>query len=540
MKKFIIPVLAVLALASCTAKFDEMNKPTTGLTAESAQPMYIFGRTLYNGSSNDHQRNFNLNDDMYAHYFAQGLGWTDFWRYNAGWGDIFWRDFYTDRLQEYWLINEITEGQDMYSCVRACNDIWNVVLWLRVIDRYGDAPYFDAEGNYAAGKGATLPYSCVEDIYGDLIKRLKNDVALLGNTTGQVSFGAYDFLFNNDWNQWKKFANTLIMRLAIRFANVWDNFKQDFITASSGCFNSPSDYARISCDTGVWGDYYDRTFNDWSNTFTNCDFMDMMNGTNDGYTTGVVDPRRSFFFLPGTADAKVGSNWDGYPFDYTSDTEATVVNAHGGNKSFARLNMYEKDGFFHYSKAGNENLSWCYSSYSEALFLKAEAALRGWISGDAETIWKQAIKASMDEISVFITRSGGKATISEAQANAYIAALPAFGANKEMQLRSIIIQKWIALYPNSAEAWAEQRRTGYPDYFSGVLTYPAVSASSGVSVGNIIQRIPYPQNEYNTNAGNIPDDHKDYNAKNMEKGIFWSLKGENKVQKANEAPVNHF
>ena len=540
MKKFIIPVLAILALASCTAKFDEMNKPTTGLTAESAQPMYIFGRTLYNGSSNDHQRNFNLNDDMYAHYFAQGLGWTDFWRYNAGWGDIYWRDFYTDRLQEYWLINDITEGQDMYSCVRACNDIWNVVLWLRVIDRHGDAPYFDEEGNYGAGKGVTLPYSHVEDIYADLIKRLKADVALLNNTSGQVTFGAYDFLFNNDWKQWQKFANTLIMRLAMRFSNVFENFKQDFATAASGCFNSPSDYARISCDTGVWGDYYDRTFNDWSNTFTNCDFMDMMNGTNEGYTTGVVDPRRAFFFLPGTAEAKEGSNWDGYPFDYTADTESTIVTAHGGNKSFARLNMYEKDGFFHYSKAGNENLSWCYSSYSEALFLKAEGALRGWISGDAETIWKQAIKASMDEISTFVTRSGGKATISEDEANAYIAALPAFGSSKEMQLRSIIIQKWVALYPNSVEAWAEQRRTGYPDYFSGVLTYPAVSSSSGVSVGNIIQRIPYPQNEYNTNAGNIPADHKDYNAKNMEKGIFWSLKGENGVQKASEAPVNHF
>ncbi len=541
MKKFIIPVLALLALASCTAKFDEMNKPTTGLTAESAQPMYIFGRTLYNGSSNDHQRNFNLNDDMYAHYFADGLGWTDYWRYNAGWGDIFWRDFYTDRLQEYWLINEITEGQDMYSCVRACNDIWNVVLWLRVIDRHGDAPYFDAEGNFAAGKGTTLPYSNVEEIYADLIKRLKNDVALLGNTSGQVDFGAYDFLFQNNWNQWKKFANTLIMRLSMRFANVWDNFKQDFITASAACFDSPSDYARISCDTGVWGDYYDRTFNDWSNTFTNCDFMDMMNGTNIGYMTGVVDPRRAFFFLPGTEAATAGnSNWDGYPFDYTTDNKAKTIKDHGGEKSYARLNMYEKDGFFHYSKAGNENLSWCYSSYSEALFLKAEAALRGWISGNAEDLFKQAIKASMDEISTFVTRSGGKATISDADANAYIAALPPFGANKEMQLRSIMIQKWVALYPNSVEAWAEQRRTGYPDYASGVLTYPQVSASSGVSVGNIIQRIPYPQNEYNTNAVNIPADAKDYNAKNMEKGIFWSLKGENGVQKAAEAPVNHF
>ena len=538
MKKFIIPVLALLALASCTAKFDEMNKPTTGLTMDSAQPMYIFGRTLYNGSSNDHQRNFNLNDDMYAHYFAQGLGWTDFWRYNAGWGDIYWRDFYTDRLQEYWLIDEICGDQAEYKCIKAANDVWNVVLWLRVIDRHGDAPYFDAEGKFGAGKGTTLPYSKVEDIYADLISRLKADVAAFGNTAGQFDFAAYDFLFNNDWNQWKKFANTLIMRLSMRYSKT-DKFKADFVAAAGGCFDSPSDYARISCDTGVWGDYYDRTFNDWSNTFTNCDFMDMMNGTNKGYKAGVVDPRRAFFFLPGTDAATAGnSNWDGYPFDYTSDTERTVVTEHGGQKSFARLNMYDVNGLFHYSGAGNENLSWCYSSYSEALFLKAEAALRGWISGNAEDLWKQAIKASMDEIGVFVTRSGGKNTISTDEQNAYIAALPAFGSNKEEQLRSIMVQKWIALYPNSVEAWAEQRRTGYPDYASHVLTYPAVSASSGVSVGNIIQRIPYPQNEYNTNAGNIPADHSDYNAKNMEKGIFWSLKGEGGTQSATAAPKN--
>ena len=537
MKKFIIPVLALLTLASC-AKFDEMNKSTTGITKDTASPALVFGRSIYHGSSNDHQRNFNLNDDMYAHYFAQGLGWTDFWRYNAGWGDIYWRDFYTDRLQEYWLINEICGDEDHYKCIKAANDVWNVVLWLRVIDRHGDAPYFDENGAFAAGKGTTLPYSKVEDIYADLIKRLKADAAALGNTSGQWTLGKeYDLLFGDDWGKWKKFANTLIMRLAMRYGKA-ETFKADFVAAANECFDSPSDYARVSCVTGIWGDYYDRTFNDWSNTFTNCDFMSMMNGTNAGYKTGVVDPRRAFFFLAGTEAATEGnSNWDGYPFDYTSDTEAEIVKAHGGNKSYARLNMYNTDGFFHYSGKSNENLSWCYGSYSEALFLKAEAALRGWISGNAEDLFKQAIKASMDEIGVFVQRSGGKATIAAADQDAYIAALPAFGASKEEQLRSIMIQKWIALYPNSVEAWAEQRRTGYPDYASKVLTYPAVSASSGVSVGNIIQRIPYPQNEYNTNAGNIPSEFSDYNAKNMEKGISWSLNGAG-TQSATTAPKN--
>ena len=60
------------------------------------------------------------------------------------------------------------------------------------------------------------------------------------------------------------------MRLSMRLSGVYDNHKADFTAAAAACFDSPSDYARISCDTGVWGDYYDRTFNDWSNTFTNC------------------------------------------------------------------------------------------------------------------------------------------------------------------------------------------------------------------------------------------------------------------------------
>lgn len=539
MKKYIIPIMAALALASCTSDFDEMNKPSTGLTKDAAQPMYIFGRTLYNGASNDHQRNFNLNDDMYAHYFAQGLGWTDFWRYNAGWGDIYWRDFYTERLQEYWLIDEVCGDQEIYSCIKAANDIWNVVLWLRVVDRYGDAPYFDEEGNFGAGKGSTLPYSKVADIYADLISRLKNDVDLLGNTENQVDFGAYDFLFNNDWKMWKKFANTLIMRLAMRTSGYTQDFKSDFVMAALGAFNSASDIARISCDTGVWGDYYDRTHNDWGNTFTNCDFLSMMNGNNAGYSTGVVDPRRRFFFVEGPDAATAGnSNWDGYPFNYTSDTEEAVVTAHGDKMSFARLNMANVNGIFHYSKAGNENLSWVFSNYSEVLFLKAEAILRGWITGDAEATYKSAIKASMDGLGEFIKRSGGTDKITTAEYNDYIAALPAFGTTNEQKLRSVMIQKWIATFPNSEEAWTDQRRTGYPDYYSGVLTYPAVSASSGVSVGNIIQRIPYPENEYTTNSGYIPSEFKDYNAKNMEKGIVWSLKGENGVQSKNTAVSN--
>jgi hypothetical protein len=540
MKKYIIPVFATLALlASCTAKFDEMNTDSTALTASSVQAHMVFGRCMYHGMSNDHQRNFNLNDDMYAHYFAEGLGWTDYWRYNEGWGNIYWRDFYTERLPEYHLINKIIGDDPDYNGMKAANDIWNVILWLRVIDRYGDAPYMDDEGNYA-GQGVTMPYTPISKIYPDLVARLQNDVNLLGNP-GSKTFGAYDLMYANDWSKWKKLANTLIMRLAMRMCNTAEgaSLKNAFSTAAGGAMSAASDYARVCCDTYVWGDYYDRTYYDWANTFTSADFMDMMNGNNKGYATGIVDPRRDFWFKEGTG-ATSGSGWDGFPNgNYAIDTRADVKQAHGGSSSFAGLNVDSPDGFFYFNfhKTRKENLSWCLASYSETCFLKAEAALRGWISGDAEALWKEGIKASMDEVAFMIQMSGGTKTISGADKNAYIAALPSFGTDNESKLRSIMIQKWIALFPNSAEAWCDQRRTGYPDYASGVFTYPTIHPSSLVTDGNIVQRIPYPDNEYNTNKAMMPSKYQNGD-RDQQSNLYWALGGEGKTQSKSTLPKN--
>lgn len=540
MKKYIIPALAILALlVSCTKKFDEMNTDKTALTASSVQAHMVFGRCVYHGMSNDHQRNFNLNDDMYAHYFSEGLGWTDYWHYNEGWGNIYWRDFYTERLPEYHLINKILGDDADYNGMRAANDIWNVILWLRVIDRYGDAPYKDAEGNYA-GQGTTMAYTPIKEIYPDLVARLQNDVTLLASP-GSKTFGEYDLVYGNDWTKWKKLANTLIMRLAMRMSNTAEatSLKGAFTTAAAGAMSAASDYAHVHCDTYVWGDYYDRTFSDWANTFTSSDFMKMMNGNNPGYATGVVDPRRAFWFVEGTG-AKPGlSGWDGFPNgNYAVDTRADVKEAHGGSGSFALLNCHDKDGFFFFNehKTRNENLSWCLASYSETCFLKAEAVLRGWISGDAQAFYKEGIKASMDEVAYMIQQSGGTKTISEAEKNAYIAALPAFGAG-ETALRNVMIQKWVALFPNSSEAWCDQRRTGYPDYASGVLTYPTIHPSSLVTPGNIVQRIPYPDNEYNTNAAMMPTKYQS-GTRDQQSNLYWALGGEGNTQSSSKVPNN--
>ncbi len=554
MKKYIIPsILALFAVVSCGDEFDDMNTSKTEITESSLQPGPLLGRAMYYGSSADHQRNFNLFDDEYAHYLSpMGLGGTNQYVYNAGWGDIFWRDFYTARQREFLEVKALCEGDASLKAVGAMNDIWNVIMWLRIVDRNGDAPYMDADGNYA-GTGTTIPYNSQEEIYLDFFKRLKADSDVLGDTEGQVGIGDYDLIYGNDFAKWRRLANTLIMRLALRVSetSLAATAQTYYKGAAALAMNAPSDYARISCDSVIWGDYYDRTYYDWANTIPEDCFMSVLNGTNAGYTTGVVDPRRSFWFEAGDLTSTTGNQWDGYPNGtIPNGTDAAQTSAHGGNfagnsSSYARLNCSSKDGFFFFDfhNSANQNLSWCYATYSETLFLKAEAILRGWDSGNAESVWKDAIRASMDELAFFITRSGGSKTISSAEYQAYVAALPAFGSSNEQKLRSIAIQKWIALFPNSIEAWAEIRRTGYPAVSDGTVQLPLYNSGAQVEKGNLIQRMPYPENELQTNEDNMPADFRSNGAKytyRTEWGLFWSqaaVRHDGRL-KATDVPVN--
>ncbi|BDW79931.1 hypothetical protein BFINE_57260 [Bacteroides finegoldii DSM 17565] len=77
------------------------------------------------------------------------------------------------------------------------------------------------------------------------------------------------------------------------------------------------------------------------------------------------------------------------------------------------------------------------------------------------------------------------------------------GAGKEIferNLERIITQKWIAIFPLGLEAWAEHRRTGYPRLLPAVENKDP-NNSVDIAIGP--RRLPYPADEYNSNAANI-------------------------------------
>ena len=134
---------------------------------------------------------------------------------------------------------------------------------------------------------------------------------------------------------------------------------------------------------------------------------------------------------------------------------------------------------------------------SEVYFLRAEAALHWSEFGDAASLYKQGIEMSFQEngvsmdIDTYLNSGNTPVAVSIGgySAAAPTTATPEFAGTDEQKLEKIMIQKWIAMYPNGQEAWTEWRRTGYPKLnpIDGQSADPSVTKDRG------IRRMVYPQ-----------------------------------------------
>jgi hypothetical protein len=150
-------------------------------------------------------------------------------------------------------------------------------------------------------------------------------------------------------------------------------------------------------------------------------------------------------------------------------------------------------------------------SYAECLFLEAEAALLSYsgTSGSAAELFRAGIEASMEYL-------GADTSSFASDEEALFLAL----ADDEARLERIIYQKWIALFPDSHEGWAEQRRTGYPV----VTKRSGDDYEMGITNGTIPNRIPYPEGELNTNYNNVSAARENQGGDDMLNKLWWDKK----------------
>jgi hypothetical protein len=120
-------------------------------------------------------------------------------------------------------------------------------------------------------------------------------------------------------------------------------------------------------------------------------------------------------------------------------------------------------------------------TYSEVLFIRAEAAQRGWIVGDAKALYEAAITASMQQWGV------------TAPEIALYLAKPGVVYNAANGLKQIAYEKWVSLFNLENEAYAEWRR----------LDYPVLVPGPFAKTNTVPTRLPYPAIETSLNGANL-------------------------------------
>jgi hypothetical protein len=324
------------------------------------------------------------------------------------------------------------------------------LLFGYVTDVWGDVPYSEALRGDAADPVIQPAYDAQQDIYAGLFRDLTEAVAAMAAGANPASVlpavGAADPLYGGNRLRWQRFGNSLRARHAMRLANVDQPTARAelnaAISAPGGLIQSNADNAQMR-----WpGDgIYD---NPWAvNNRTRDDhrLSDRLMGQMLPYN----DPRVPVYAQPTLANPAV---YAGMPNALTPDSAATYsLTSSRPGRVFYSTNRF-CSGCTGLTGASFPSFV---LTYAEVSFILAEAAERGWIGGSAAAYYEQGIRASMAQWGV----------TDAAAIDAYLArpgiAYNVAGTTADRQTQ-IALQKWIALYTDGVQAWAEWRRTCVP------------------------------------------------------------------------------
>lgn len=480
-------------MVSCTDNFEEINTPSNAITK--VDPSYVFNQMLQNPLDN-YQRNISLYPDFYSQYWSNTVSSFESSRYEYvdGWISNQWKRFYTGPLADYVAQLSFYGDNPAYTNALAQMEIWMCAEWQRMTDTYGDIPYF------GAGAGETVPYNSQQEIYNDLIIRLTNAVntITIGDETQYAFPSNYDLIFSGDLSKWKRFGNSLRLRLAMRMSNIDTSKAQTEAAAAiaAGVMLSNDDGAHIPLWSSGWYDYLHQMAYNWDNiraskTFTSYLYNQSSIGEDPRAWKWFTYKDDNYTLADETIITGIANGYDVLP----SNAQAyATINLDGGYVGFV-------------GNGGDISQYYPYMFYSEVLFLKSEAALRGWVSGDANALYLEGVQASMDYIGVDPTLASN-----------YITGLPTLTGSNEAKLKQIITQKWIANFPNGSEAWSDFRRTDYPDI---TLPIDGVSGNASVASETWVKRIRYPDNQHNLNSISMPTSQNTIDTDRMDIKLWW-------------------
>lgn len=498
MKKYIITLkrycsvallCSIVLVMSCTDNYDDINTNKNKISVLGpSQIPFLFSKAQSTATNNgwNYQIAQNLFHDQYCQYFANTTTYfpSDRLVIRMDWIRAAWNPIYTEVVPQLLTILGETE---VTSAEHAVANVWWVYTFHRLTDTWGPVPYKSA-GVAALG----VPYDPQDEIYYDMFLRLDSAISTLDNFPGGNAFADFDLIYGGDLDKWKKFANTLRLRLAVRISKVDPTRAKtegEKAAASGTLTTSPADDALIT-RTKKGDDFNGLAIMDW-NEFR-------MSAAMESVLKGYDDPRMPIYFLP----AKTTGDYEGLRNGLTSGDMAAALNK-------ADANSHHGDRWN--SASGLETPSNVMAT-AEADFLKAEGVLLGWNmgGGTAKTHYENGIRNSMLQwgitdnaaITAYINSTNTPIAPGDFLNSPPLTDVPVlWGATTDIQKEQITLQKWLALYPEGVEAWADIRRSGalklYPVANSDNPDLPSTPANPAT---NWIRRIPFINDEKISNG----------------------------------------
>ena len=507
--KYIVGVLALSLFTACDFQKVNTNEfellPEEGLMdgISIGGPITAMQKCVFpvgtqaDGTSvaNRYQTAYNLAADCWSGYFGQNNNWGGPNNLNYflkdGWVASSYTESYSTVVPLWQDLKGKTETQ--FPEVFALAQILKISAWHKATDMFGPIPYKEA------GKGLiTVPYDSQEEVYKAMFKELSDAIEVLtkyaDNGNSKLLPNA-DAVYAGDVHKWVVYANSLMLRLAMRVyyadAALSKKYALQAVNHSYGVMKSKDDEAKMERGASL---EFKNNLDVLINQYNEC----RMGSSMLAYLGGYQDPRLPKYFNTSTVSQAVTVG--------TFGKYSGVPTGH---------DVSSNDAFRDSSRPAITSTTPTYwMRASEVYFLLAEAALHGFaVGGTAESLYEKGIEMSFEENGIASSEvadymsSGLKPSaysfhLTNPGVNVDVPAVTeattAWSGTDEEKLEKIMIQKWIALYPNGQEAWTESRRTGYPKLHSVVTNYSNGEIDSEVG----IRRMRFPTNK-STSAEDI-------------------------------------
>lgn len=476
MKKinFILLIIIAVLLSSCTGNFEEFNKDVKN-------PTEVPGDALFSNAQkalSDQIASTNVNRNiwkLWSQYWTETT-YTDEANYN-----VFNRKIPDNTFSTYYrsILNNLKQAKLNIDAEEVIGDaakaekanklaIINLLMAYssqRLVDIFGDVPY---SNSLKIGETLSPSYDDAFTIYKDLISRVDAALSTLDDSNG--SFGSYDLYYGGDVALWKKFGNSLKLKIGINLADVDSGLSKSTVeaAASAGVIANASESCKM-------------------------DYLSGSPNTNPIHASLVLSGRKDFIPANTIVDRMNDLN-DPRRDDYFTLYNDSIYSGgiYGINSAFADYSHIS-------SKISAAEFPCTLFDDVEMNFYLAEAAARGYNVGNAEDFYNDAVKGS-------ILNWGG----TEDEADSYLATVAYDSGDWK---NSIGTQAWIAYYTRGFIGYTSWRRLDAPELHG--------SADAQTEGGVVPKRFTYPINEQTLNKTNYESAASAIGGDDLLTKIFW-------------------